>query len=106
MEISVFTRRRSWERELYKRYFSMGAGIYLGVEWEDTTVAFTDHMQEERDSYEGKYMRTTEEATPFEAMLAQVGDKIIEYETEKYSSQRLIAFLTGQQQIRLSGIRL
>lgn len=37
-------------------------------------------------------MRTTEEATPFETMLAQVGDKIIEYETEKYSSQRLIAF--------------
>lgn len=67
-------------------------GYILGVEWEDTTVAFTDHMQEERDSYEGKYMRTTEEATPFEAMLAQVGDKIIEYETEKYSSQRLIAF--------------
>ncbi len=45
--------------------------------WEDTTVAFTDHMQEERDSYEGKYMRTTEEATPFETMLAQVGDKIM-----------------------------
>lgn len=67
-------------------------GYILGVEWEDTTVAFTDHMQEERDSYEGKYMRTTEEATPFETMLAQVGDKIIEYETEKYSSQRLIAF--------------
>ena len=37
-------------------------GYILGVEWEDTTVAFTDHMQEERDSYEGKYMRTTEEA--------------------------------------------
>ena len=32
------------------------------LKWEDTTVAFTDHMQEERDSYEGKYMRTTEEA--------------------------------------------
>ena len=45
-------------------------GYILGVEWEDTTVAFTDHMQEERDTYEGKYMRTTEEATPFETMLA------------------------------------
>lgn len=37
-------------------------------------------------------MRTTEEATPFETMLAQVGDKIIEYETEKYSSQQSDCF--------------
>ncbi len=42
MKIRGFTRRRSWERELYKRYFSMGVGIYPKVEWEDTTVAFTD----------------------------------------------------------------
>ena len=67
-------------------------GYILGVEWEDTTVAFTDHMKEELNSYEGKYMYTTEDASPFEAMLAQVGDRIIDYETKKYSSQRLIAF--------------
>lgn len=67
-------------------------GYILGVEWEDTTVAYTDHMQDERDSYEGKYMYTSEEATPFEAMLAQAGDKIIDYETGKYKTQRLIAF--------------
>lgn len=67
-------------------------GYILGVEWEDTTVAFTDHMEDERNSYQGQYMYTTEEASPFEAMLAQVGDKIIAYETEKYAQQRLIAF--------------
>lgn len=67
-------------------------GYILGVEWEDTTVAFTDHMKETLNAYEGKYMYTTADASPFEAMLAQVGDKIIDYETKKYSAQRLIAF--------------
>ena len=67
-------------------------GYILGVEWEDTTVAFTDHMQNKKNQYHGKYMTTTDDATPFEAMLAQVGDKIIEYETQTYKAQRLIAF--------------
>lgn len=67
-------------------------GYILGVEWEDTTVAYTDHMQDHKNQYHGKYMTTTEEASPFEAMLEQVGDKIIEYETQTYKSQRLISF--------------
>ena len=67
-------------------------GYILGVEWEDTTVAFTDHMEQDKDSYAGEYMYTSEEASPFEAMLAQTGDKIIGYETGKYKTQRLIAF--------------
>lgn len=40
-------------------------GYILGVEWEDTTVAFTDHMQEERDSYEGKYMQHDRRSNAF-----------------------------------------
>ena len=59
-------------------------GYILGVEWEDVTVAYTDNKYPERNSYSGTYMYTTEEATPFEAMLAQVGDSIIAYETERY----------------------
>ena len=67
-------------------------GYILGVEWEDVTVAYTNHMKPENNSYHGDYMYTSEEATPFEAMLAEVGDKIIRYESEKYKEQRLIAF--------------
>lgn len=67
-------------------------GYILGVEWEDTTVAFTDHMKDTSNSYQGKYMYTSSEASPFEAMLAQVGDKIIDYESSKYKNQRLVAF--------------
>lgn len=70
-------------------------GYILGVEWEDVTVVYTNEKYagiEGYTSYQGKYMYTTEEATPFEAMLAQVGDKIIEYESHRYKQQRLIAF--------------
>lgn len=67
-------------------------GYILGVEWEDTTVAFTNHIEDSKNRYQGKYMYTTQEASPFEAMLAQVGDRIIEYETVRYNEQRLIAF--------------
>ena len=67
-------------------------GYILGVEWEDVTVAYTNEKYPERASYSGTYMYTTADATPFEAMLCQVGDKIIEYETERYKQQRLVAF--------------
>lgn len=67
-------------------------GYILGVEWEDVTVEYTNRMNEEKNKYKGKYMYTSEDATPFEAMLAQVGDKIIEYESKKYKNQRLVAF--------------
>lgn len=67
-------------------------GYIIGVEWEDVTVAYTDFMESDKTIYQGKYMYTTDDATAFEAMLAQVGDKIIEYETAKYKKQRLVAF--------------
>lgn len=67
-------------------------GYILGVEWEDVTVAYTDNKYPERTSYQGTYMSTTEDATPFEAMLAQAMDNIIEYETSRYREQRLVAF--------------
>ncbi len=67
-------------------------GYILGVEWEDVTVTYTDHKYPERSSYQGTYLYTTEDASPFEAMLCEVGDKIIEYESERYKQQRLVAF--------------
>lgn len=69
-------------------------GYILGVEWEDITVAYTNetyHDMKEYENYRGKYMYT-ENATAFEAMLARVGDKLIEYESERYKQQRLVAF--------------
>lgn len=70
-------------------------GYILGVEWEDVTVAYTDHKYAQdpaRNSYKGEYMYTTEDATPFEAMLARVGDSVIAHESKRYKQQRLVAF--------------
>ncbi len=70
-------------------------GYILGVEWDDSTVAYTNDLYEGIEgysSYKGKYMYTSSDASPFETMLTMVGDKVIEYETERYSQQRIIAF--------------
>lgn len=68
-------------------------GYILGVEWEDLTVIYTDEKYKgKKDSYKGKYMYTTQDASPFEAMLARIGDGIIDYETKRYGAQRLVAF--------------
>ncbi len=70
-------------------------GYILGVEWEDVTVSYTNEKFKDNlffNSYEGTYMYTTEDAEPFEAMLANVGDHLMEYETNRYRQQRLIAF--------------
>ena len=70
-------------------------GYILGVEWEDITVAYTDDTYREQEgysSYRGKYLFTTEEASPFETLLCRVGDKVIEYETARYKTQKLVAF--------------
>ncbi len=70
-------------------------GYILGVEWENVTVAYTDNKyieNKEYNSYTGDYMYTSGNATPFEAMLAMAGDKLIEYESNRYKTQKLIAF--------------
>lgn len=67
-------------------------GYILGVEWEAMTVAYTDIEHDEVTGFEGEYLSTTEDATPFEAMLAEVGDLALRYETERYGEQRLVAF--------------
>lgn len=70
-------------------------GYILGVEWEDVTVAYTDRKLAGREgftSYQGEYLYSSPEATPFEALLARVGDSVIGYESERYKEQRLVAF--------------
>lgn len=70
-------------------------GYILGVEWEDITVAYTDEKYKdnaEYASFAGEYLYTTEDATPFEAMLCRVGDNMISYESKRYKTQKLVAF--------------
>ncbi len=68
-------------------------GYILGIDWEPSTVAYTNEKYKESGlSYKGEYMYAKDEAAPFEIMLATVGDEMIEYESKKYETQRLIAF--------------
>ena len=67
-------------------------GYILGVEWEAPTVAYTDMMQSDKASFSGDYLATTAESTPFEVMLAQAGNEVFRYETDRYNCQRLVAF--------------
>jgi len=70
-------------------------GYILGVEWDDLTVAYTDDLYKGKEgysSYSGKFLYTAPDATPFETMLTMVGDAVIEYETQRYGEQRLLAF--------------
>lgn len=80
----------------YRRDISQWViGYILGVEWEDVTVIYTDKKYEGvggYDAYQGEYLYSSEDASPFEVMLTQVGDQIIEYESKRYKQQRLIAF--------------
>ncbi|MCI7796853.1 MAG: hypothetical protein MR528_11225 [Lachnospiraceae bacterium] len=67
-------------------------GYILGVDWDESTVAYTDHMEEKQNSYHGEYLYTADGASPFEVMLAEAGDNMIRYETERYKEQRLVSF--------------
>ena len=70
-------------------------GYLLGMEWEDDVIAYTDAIykgNKRYTSYQGNYLYTTKDASAFEALLTQIGDQMIGYETGKYKQQRLIAF--------------
>lgn len=71
-------------------------GYILGVEWDDFVVAYTDDKYKDNEeilSYNGKYFRTSKNASAFEAMLTRIADKLTDYETERYNEQRLVAFV-------------
>ena len=67
-------------------------GYILGVEWEASLVTYTNQTHSGQTSYQGQYLATTEDATPFEAALARLGDEIVAYESMRYKQQRLVAF--------------
>ena len=70
-------------------------GYLVGNEWSADTVAYTDHSTEYASEYNGVYFQTAPDATIFEAMLAQVMDQIVGYESWKYEAQRLIGFISA-----------
>lgn len=66
-------------------------GYVIGVDWNADFVAFTNRTESKINQYSGKFLET-ENASNFEIILAEIADKMISYESEKYGKQRLIAF--------------
>jgi len=63
----------------------------LGTEWDPFFVKGTNDNNPDKNSYHGEYLYT-EGASPFEAFLCEVGDKVLEYEVKKYRMTRALAF--------------
>lgn len=68
-------------------------GYLVGAEWGADTVSYTNNRVGRSGSYEGDYFSTTEDAKPFEAMLAEVMDLMTAYESKKYKVQHPIGFI-------------
>ena len=84
----------TWDGSSYRKDVSpWTAGFLVGIEWSPDTISYTDHSALRSGVYQGTYFQTTAEATPFEAVMAQVMDGIARYETDKYNAQRPIGFL-------------
>lgn len=68
-------------------------GYLIGTEWNEDTIAYTNERKLYSGAYNGTYFSTGENATAFEAMLAEVMDRIMAYESKKYKEQRMIGFI-------------
>ncbi len=73
------------------------AALLVVDEFDVDNVAYTDHSTVRDGAYTGTYFSTSEEATVFEAMLAEVMDRVVAYETTKYDVQRPIGFTSSPQ---------
>lgn len=69
-------------------------GYMVGSNWSPDTIAYTNN-KDYSSSYEGEYFKTVKDASPFEALLADIMDQLIRYETKKYKHQSLITFSTS-----------
>lgn len=67
-------------------------GWILGIEWDPEFVDTTDkNNKDKKSSYNGKYLYT-QYAPAFETFLAEVGDKIVDYEKEEYGTTRPVSY--------------
>ncbi|MFR5875044.1 MAG: family 2 glycosyl transferase [Eubacterium sp.] len=67
------------------------AGWILGMEFDPGFIKNVNTVNPEKNSYDGSYLYA-QGSTPFETFLAEIGDSVIQYESEKYKWQVPVAF--------------
>ncbi len=67
------------------------AGWILGIEWDPTLVINTNENNVKDTIFSGEYLYT-ENASPFEKFLCEIGDFAIAYESLKYNMQKPLSF--------------
>lgn len=93
---SDYTSYGNIEKAIYDKDVSRYViGFILGLEWMPEFILTTNGNNKEKSEYSGEYLYT-ENATPFEAFLCNVGNELIEYQTEHYATQTPVAFLNWQ----------
>ena len=96
---SKFTLRKDASVETYRKDVSQWLLAYsFANPWDSTLIPYTNQMEDKKQHYVGKYLRTAEDATPYEALLARLGDEVISYETSRYKQQHLITFKSNPEQ--------
>lgn len=66
-------------------------GWIMGIEWDPGFVNNTNEKNPGKNIYKGDYLYT-KDASPFEAFLCEVGDRVLKYEIDHYKMTRPLSF--------------